>query len=92
MTVTPCPYPHLRPKFGPSCTEFVYPGILDILEGETSKIDDVHIEHGRLLYVLPLPVLLGFFLGGQEEGTTRLVVDRDKPKNSESGIIPTHKI
>ena len=50
MTVTPCHYPHQRPAFGPSCTEFVYPGCWHFDIDATSKIDDVLTEHGGLLY------------------------------------------
>ena len=39
--------------------EFVYPGCWHFV-GATSKIDDVLIDHGRLLYVLPLSVHLKF--------------------------------
>ena len=42
--------------FGPSCTEFVYPGCWHFDYGATSKIDDVLTEHGGLVHVLPLPV------------------------------------
>ena len=49
LTVTPCPYPHWRPAFYPSCTEFVYPGCWHFDNGVTSsKIDYVLIEHGGL--------------------------------------------
>ena len=44
--------------FGPSCTEFVYPGCCHLEFGASSKIDDVLTEHGRLLHVLPLTVHL----------------------------------
>ena len=47
-----CPYLHGRPGFGPSCTEFVYPGCWHFDIGETSKIDDVLIEHDGLPYVV----------------------------------------
>ena len=57
-----CHYPHRRPAFGPSCTEFVYPACWHIEIGATSKIDDVLTEHGGLLHVLPLAVHLSFFL------------------------------
>ena len=63
-----CHYPHRRPAFGPSCTEFVYPACWHIEIGATSKIDDVLIEHGVLTRVLPLTVPTDFF-GGQLEGT-----------------------
>ena len=38
-TVPPCPCLHGRPTFGPSCTEFVYPGCWDFDNGATSKFD-----------------------------------------------------
>ena len=51
----------------------VYPtlnlSILDFDNGATSKFDDVLLEHGGLLHVLPLAVHLNFFLAGQVEGT-----------------------
>ena len=53
LTFTTCPFPQWRPAFGPSCTEFVYPGCQHFDYGATSKIDDVLIEH-----VLPLAVHL----------------------------------
>ena len=59
----------MRPAFGPSCNEFVYPGCWHFDSGAKSKIDDVHIEHGGLPHDLPLAVYLGFFFGGQVEGT-----------------------
>ena len=62
LTVIPCPYPHWRPAFGPSCTEFVYPGCWHFDNSATSKFDDVLLEHGGLPHVLPLAVHLGFFL------------------------------
>ena len=43
------------------CTEFVYPQCWHFDNDATSKIDDVLIEHGGLLYVLPLAVHLIFF-------------------------------
>ena len=46
---------------GPSCTEFVNPGCWHFVNGATSKIDDVLIEHGGLLHVLPLAIHLDFF-------------------------------
>ena len=61
---------HGKPAFGPSCTEFVYPGSWHFENGATRKIDDVLTEHGGLLHVLPLaheilvlaqgPMVLGF--------------------------------
>ena len=45
------------------CTTFVYPGCGHFDKGATSKIDDVLIEHGGLLYVLTLTVHLDFFYG-----------------------------
>ena len=50
-----------RPAFGPSCTEFVYPGCWHFDNGATSKIVDVLTELGGL-HVLPLTVHLNFFL------------------------------
>ena len=35
-----CHYPHRRPAFGPSCTEFVYPTCWHIEIGANSKIDE----------------------------------------------------
>ena len=55
-TVPPCSYLHDRPKFGPSCAEFVYPGCWHFDNSATSKIDDVLAEHGGILHVLPLNV------------------------------------
>ena len=43
------------------CTEFVCPAYWHTDIGATSKVDDVHIEHGLLPYVLPLTVHLIFF-------------------------------
>ena len=68
LTVPPCSYLHGRPAFGPSCTEFVYPGCWHFDNGATSKIDDVLTEHGGLLHVLPVAVHLIFF-AGQVGGT-----------------------
>ena len=65
---------HWRPPFGPSCTEFLYPGcwhfdndatskidnVMHFDNGATSKIDNVLIEHGGLPHVLPLAVHLAF--------------------------------
>ena len=48
-TVAPYPNPYWRPAFGPSCTEFVYPGYW--------HFDN---EHGGLPHVLPA-VHLKFF-------------------------------
>ena len=62
LSVTPCHYPHWRPVFGPSCTEFVYPGCWHFDDDITSKIDDVLTEHDGLLHGLPLSVLLRFVL------------------------------
>ena len=61
MTFSTCPFPHWRPAFGPSCTEFVYPGCWHFDNGATSKIDDVLFEDGGLPHVLPLAVHLEFF-------------------------------
>ena len=61
MTVPPCPYLHGRTEFGPSCTVFVYTGCLHFDNGATSKFDDVLLEYGGLLHVLPLAVHLHFF-------------------------------
>ena len=36
--------------------------MLDFVNGETSKIDDVLTEHGGLLHVLPPAAHLNFFL------------------------------
>ena len=63
-TVTPHPYPHWTPAFGPSCTEFVDPGCWHFDNCATRKIDVVLIEHGGLPHVLPLAVHL------KVEGTT----------------------
>ena len=52
LTFTTCPFPHWRPPFGPSCTEFVYPGCWHFDNVATSKIDDVLTEHGGLLRIL----------------------------------------
>ena len=60
LTVTPCPYPHWRPVFGSSYNEFVFPGCWHFDNGATSKIDDIHIEHGGLPHVLPLNFHLSF--------------------------------
>ena len=60
-TVPSCPYLHGRPEFGPSCTEFVYPGCWHSYNDAydaTSMIDDFFTEHGGLLHVLPLTVHL----------------------------------
>ena len=65
----PCPCLHGRPTFGPSCTEFVYPGCWHFDNGATSKFDDVLLEHGGLPHVLPLAVQMEFFLGRQVQGT-----------------------
>ena len=56
------PYPclHGRPTFGPSYTEFVYPGCWHFDNGAISKFDDVLLEHGGLPHVLPLIVLFKF--------------------------------
>ena len=66
--LTPCSYPHWRPTFGPSWTEFVYPGCCHLDYGGTSKIEDVFTKHGVLLHFLPLDVHLKSF-GGQVDGT-----------------------
>ena len=50
-----------RPTFGPSCTEFVYPGCWHFDNDATSKFDDVLLEHGGLPHVLPFAVQLDFF-------------------------------
>ena len=47
--------------FGPSCTEFVYPGCWHFDNSGTSKFVNVLLEHGGLSHVLPLPVYLKFF-------------------------------
>ena len=60
-TVPPCPFPHGRPAFGPSCTEFVYPGCLHFDNGATSKIDEVFLGHNGLLHVIPLTVHLNSY-------------------------------
>ena len=49
-TVPPCPCLHGRPTFGPSCTEFVYPGCWHFDNDATSKFDDVLLEHGGQLH------------------------------------------
>ena len=49
-----------RPAFGPSCTEFVYPGWWHFDNGAISKFDDVLLELGGLPHVLPLAVHLKF--------------------------------
>ena len=54
-TVPPGSYLHGRPAFGPSCTEFVYPGCWHFDNGALS-------EHGKLLLVLPLAFHLNFFM------------------------------
>ena len=59
-TVPQCSYLHGRPAFGPSCTEFVYPGSWHFDNGAKSKSDDVLTEHGGLPHVLPLAVHLRF--------------------------------
>ena len=41
----------LKPAFGPSRTEFVYPECWHFDNDATSKIDDVLTEHGGLLHV-----------------------------------------
>ena len=48
----------MRPTFGPSCTEFVYPGCWHFDNGATGKVDDVFLDHGGLPHVLPLAVQL----------------------------------
>ena len=55
-TVPPCSFLHGRPEFGPTCTEFVYPGGWHFDNGSTSKNDDVLTEDGGLLHALPLAV------------------------------------
>ena len=57
-TVLNCSYLNGRPASGPSCTDFVYPGCWHFDNDATRKIDDVLTEHGGLLHVLPLAVLL----------------------------------
>ena len=52
----------MRPAFGPSCTEFVYPEYWHFENNVTSKIDDVLTEHGGLFHVLPLTVHMRFVL------------------------------
>ena len=59
----------MRHAFGPSCTEFVYPECWHFDNDASSKINDVLTEHGGLLHVLPLAVLLRFFFAGQVGGT-----------------------
>ena len=49
---------NMKPVFGPSCTEFVFPECLHFDNDATSKNDDVLLEHGRLPNVLPLAVHL----------------------------------
>ena len=44
--------------FSPSCTKFVYPGWWHFDNGAISKFDDVLLELGGLLHVLPLAVHL----------------------------------
>ena len=39
----------MRPAFGPSCTEFVYPECWHFDIDAISKIDDFLTEHGGLL-------------------------------------------
>ena len=68
LTVTPYPYPHRRPAFGPSRTEFVYPGYCHFDNGATREIDDVLLENGGLPHVLPLAIHIKY-LGSQVEGT-----------------------
>mgnify|MGYP007015539174 CR=1 FL=1 len=46
-------YPHWRPLFGTSRTEFVYPRCCNFDNGATSKIEDVLTEHGELPHFLP---------------------------------------
>ena len=58
-----------RSAFGPSCTEFVYPGCWHFDNGATSKIEDVLTEHGGLLHVLPFAVHLKYFFAGKVGGT-----------------------
>ena len=48
-----------------SCTEFVYPECWHFDNDASSKINEVLTEHGGLLHVLPLAVLLRFFFAGQ---------------------------
>ena len=50
-----------RPTFGPSCTEFVYPGSCHFDNRATSKFDDVLLDHSGLPHVLPLAIHLDFF-------------------------------
>ena len=70
LTVTPCPYPQWGPAFGPSCNEFVYHGLdAGILIMVQQVRLNINIEHGGLPHVLPLTVHLGYFFGGQVEGT-----------------------
>ena len=67
--VSPCL--HRRPTFGPSCTEFVYPGCWHFDNDATSKFDDVLLEHGGLP-TTPCPSSCcpaGFVFGGQVQGT-----------------------
>ena len=60
----------MRPAFGPSCTESVYPGCWHFDNDSTSKFDDVLIEHGTRLLLFAVQVQkkiwtgLGLGIGG----------------------------
>ena len=58
LTVTPCPYQHWRPVFGPSCTKFVFTGSWHFDNGAKKNIEDFLIEHDGGPNVLPLTVHL----------------------------------
>ena len=63
-----CCYLHGRPAFGPSCTEFVFPGCWHFDSGSIKVrlfVDDVVSEHGGLLHVPPLALhLKSYWEGG----------------------------